>query len=291
MLSSIDSLRCFCAAASTLNFGTAAAKVALSPTAFSERIKRLEEDLGKKLFERSTRHVRLSAHGVRLLPRALQLIRDAERLSHDDESAAPFTLTLGTRFELGMSWILPQLAALKRAKPERKLHLAFGDAPDLLSKVKNGRLDAMIASLRLTSRGLSYGVLHEEAYVFVGAARGRPLRRVEDAQQHTLIDAAEDLPLFRYFLDAFASEQLWSFKDVECLGTIAAVRYRVLEGDGVAVLPLYFVRDDLRAKRLVRLFPRITLPTDHFRLVWRSNHPLQTELSALASELRQAPLR
>jgi DNA-binding transcriptional LysR family regulator len=76
------------------------------------------------------------------------------------------------------------------------------------------------------------------------------------------------------------------------MGGIASVRHRILGGDGrVAVLPTFFVKDDVAKRRLARLMPRVTLATDSLRLVWRSTHPRQSELLALAHDLRDVPLR
>jgi DNA-binding transcriptional LysR family regulator len=67
---------------------------------------------------------------------------------------------------------------------------------------------------------------------------------------------------------------------------------RLLDAPGkVAVLPLYFVREDLKARRLVRLLPKKRLRSDAFRLIWRTNHPHASDLLALAEELRAQPLR
>ena len=76
------------------------------------------------------------------------------------------------------------------------------------------------------------------------------------------------------------------------MGGIGNIRRRVLDGGGrVAVLPRYFVGPDVAAGRLVRLLPRVRLRSDSFRLVWRAGHPREAELVALASDLRQHPLR
>jgi DNA-binding transcriptional LysR family regulator len=99
-----------------------------------------------------------------------------------------------------------------------------------------------------------------------------------------------DLPLFRYFQDARPAGETWAFAGNEFVGTIAAVRYRVLEGAGVAVLPRYFVGGDLHRKRLKEPLPRTTLLHDHFRLIWRAGHQRDTEIRALAAELRALPL-
>ncbi len=112
-----------------------------------------------------------------------------------------------------------------------------------------------------------------------------------DARHHVLLDVHEDLPLFRYFLDARSGKEVWQFRQLSYLATIAAVRARVLEGAGVCVLPLYFVKDDLAAGRLVRLMPKTKLPSDWFRLVWRSGHQREAELQQLAAELSELPLR
>src|SRR3954469_3932106 len=76
-----DSLRCFDAAATTLNFRAAADRIHLSPAAFSDRIRRLEEELGATLFVRTTRHVVVSDAGQRLLPLAREVIAGAGKLT------------------------------------------------------------------------------------------------------------------------------------------------------------------------------------------------------------------
>jgi DNA-binding transcriptional LysR family regulator len=292
----LESLRCFVHAAAQLSFRVAARACALSPAAFGDRIRRLEQELGAPLFERTTRKVTLTAAGERLLPQARRCLDEAERcrvaVSSDEKS--PYELLVGTRFELGLSWIVPALGKLEQQHPERRLHLYFGDTPDLVPRVLRGELSGMITSARITNPGLSFARLHEEEYVLVGSAslqKLRPFAAPGDAAAHTLLDLHSDLPLFRYFLDARSAREVWQFGAVQHLGAIAAVRARVLEGAGVAVLPLYFVRQDLERKRLVRLIAKTKLPSDWFRLVWRSGHAREAELRQIASELCELPLR
>jgi DNA-binding transcriptional LysR family regulator len=289
----LESLRCFDAAATTLNFRVAARRVHLSPAAFSDRVQRLEEQLGTPLFERTTRLVALSESGRRLLPMARRLLDDAERLrvaARGPAVASPYELFVGTRYELGLSWLCPSLAALSRRRPERVIHLYNADTPDLIARLERGDLDAIVASMRLTSPKLTYSALHPEEYSLV--ARRPGLRKPDDARGLTLVDVSRDLPLFRYFLDALPDAEPWPFERVEYMGGIGNIRRRLLDTeDRVAVLPTYFIRDDLAAKRLCRLVPRVRLRTDAFRLVWRANHPRQEELLGLAEELRRIPLR
>jgi LysR family glycine cleavage system transcriptional activator len=295
MLPDLESLRCFEAAATHLSFRVGAKAVGLSPAAFGDRIKRLEQQLTAELFARTTRRVELTPAGHHLLPQARLVLAEAarcERIVHE-RGAVPYELTLGTRFELGLSWLTPALEPLRAAHPERTLHLVFGDSDDLLSRARDGLLDAAVTSARLTAGGLAYEALHDEDYAFVGSAKliaRRPLARPADAAGHVLLDVTADLPLFRYFLDAGSRREPWSFARVEYLGTIGAIRLRALQGAGVAVLPRYFVDADLRARRLVRLMPKLPLQRDAFRLVWRAGHPRSESLRELAADLRKLPL-
>ncbi|MDB4954916.1 MAG: transcriptional regulator, LysR family [Myxococcales bacterium] len=297
MVPDLESLRCFDAAATHLNFRVAAGAVALSPAAFGDRIKRLEQQLDVSLFARTTRRVTLTAAGQRLVTQARRALEEAERchqVVHERPDAVPFELTVGTRFELGLSWLTPSLKQLRASRAERTLHLVFGDSPDLLARVRNGLLDCAVTSVRLATSGIAYEVLHPERYVFVGAAsllRKHPLTKAAHAAHHVLVDASPELPLFRYLLDATGRRDTWGFRNAEYLGTIGAIRLRILQGSGVAVLPEYFVERDLKSRRLKRLLPRVVLQEDAFRLVWRAGHPREPELRALAKDLLRIPLR
>lgn len=296
MLPDLESLRCFHAAAQHLNFREAARTVGLSPAAFGDRIKRLEELLDVRLFDRTTRKVVLTAAGERLWPHARQCLEQAGRcaeIARGEHGTSPFSLTIGTRFELGMSWVTPALGALEQARPERRIHLHFGDTPALLNALRRTDVDCVITSARVTGSGLVYARLHEERYVFVGAPEAvdqAPMKGPADAKNHRLLELNADLPLFRYFLDARPGDEIWSFDHTQYLGTIGPVRERALEGAGLAVLPHYFVHDDLEAGRLVELMPKVKMPVDWFRLIWHESHPRASDLHDLAGELGERPL-
>lgn len=286
----LESLRCFVAVADALHFRAAAERVALSPAALSDRVRRLEEDLGAPLFERTTRRVHLTDAGRRLLPHARGLLDEAARcaaVALGDLRPLPFTLTVGTRYELGLSWLCPALADLEAARPERTLHLYMGDTIALLDRLERGVIDACVLSARITRANVESVPLHEEAYVFVGPAPIAP----EAFGEHMLIDSTPDLPLFRYLLDALPDGAPWRFRGHRYVGGIAAIRQQVLLGRGVAVLPRYFIADDLAAGRVALLLPDIPIKPDWFRLLWRGGHPREAELVALAEVLRAMPLR
>src|SRR5215831_5809259 len=97
---SLDSLRCFLEAARTLNFRLGARAVALTPTAFGQRIKQLEEQVGAPLFARTTRSVTLTETGLALVPaaeRCLAAADDCELIGRGKTEHPPMDLVLGTR--------------------------------------------------------------------------------------------------------------------------------------------------------------------------------------------------
>jgi DNA-binding transcriptional LysR family regulator len=294
MLPSLDNLRCFVAAARLLRFRAAAKSVALTPTAFGQRIKQLEDAVGASLFERTTRTVALTTAGLRLLPaaeRALSAAAECARAVRGDGALPEAEITLGTRHELGLSWIVPQLDRLARRHPTLRTHLYFGSGPDLVLRVRTLEIDCAVTSSRFADPLLAEILLHREDYVFVGAprlVRATPLRTAAQAARHTLLDVSAELPLYRYLRDAGAELR---FARVVRLGTIAAIRARALAGAGVAVLPRYFVDADLARERLVALLPKVTPAHDFFRLIFRADDARRPVYEGLAAALSGEPLR
>ncbi len=296
MLSS-DSLQCFLEAARLLNFRAAARAVALTPAALGQRIQQLEGQLGTRLFARTTRRVMLTEAGRNLVPyaeRALSAAYDCERAGRGDLAPPPIEITLGTRHELGMSWIVPMRAVLQTKQPGLTLHLYFGSSADLLGRVRAGEIECAVGSMRITDPKLDALRLHREDYVFVGAPellRSAPLSRASDALHHTLIDTHVELPLFSYFRAAPKGGERLRFGRVVRMGTIAAVRELVLTGEGVAVLPKYLVDGDLARQQLRRIFTGVPLAPDYFRLIFRGDDPRRSLYEALARNMATVPLQ
>jgi LysR family glycine cleavage system transcriptional activator len=290
-----ESLECFVAAARLLNFRAAAHAVALTPTALGQRIRQLEDQTGAKLFERTTRKVQLTRAGLDLLPYARQALLASEtcvRAARGEVGPAPLDLVLGTRQELGLSWILPMLPRLRAVQSSLTLHLYFGSGSDLLIRVRTPEVDCAVGSMRVSDPALDFIPLHREDYAFVAQPallRRLPLRRPADAARHTLIDTNPELPLFNYWREALGGQRI-QFRRMLRIGTIAAIHALVRRGEGVAVLPAYLVARDLRSGKLARLFPRVPFPSDHFRLIFKGDDPRRGVFEALAKAMLRVPL-
>lgn len=300
MLPNLESLRCFVTAAKTLNFRRAARAMALTPAALGQRIKALEEQLGAPLFQRTTRSVTLTEAGSALLPHAESTLLAAAacaQVGARTHATRSIELVIGTRHELGMSWVMPALRDFERLEPTLATHLYFGSGEDLLARVRGGELDVAIVSTRFDDPRLISLPLHEERYTFVASKRllaRRPFSTAKHAEQHLLLDIASGLPLFRYLAEGAQRRRAstpFAFAGYRYLGTIEAIRTRVLEGAGVAVLPEYYVTPALERGSLVQLLPRLVADTDVFRLVFRRDDVRREVFERLTKFLRNQPLR
>lgn len=291
-LPSLESLRCFVAIAHRSSFRRAAEHVGVTPTALSQRIRQLEDQLGERMFDRTSRSVQLTAAGRRLLPHAETLLAQAVRVGPiargESGDEGPTTIRLGTRFELGISWIVPIVADLRKRRPKWTLELYFGSGADLLARLRAQKLDAIVTSAPIADARWLAEVLHPEAYVLVASETvAAEIETPEDLAKHVLIDISADLPLARYMLSASAS---MTFAEVWPCGSSAAVEAMVQAGLGVAVLPRHTVQDKLGGP-LAELLPDLPFLGDTFRLLFEADSPLESQLRALADELRAVPLR
>ncbi len=93
-------LRAFVAVAHELNFRRASEHLYLAQPAVSQQVRALESEIGIELFDRTTRHVRLTAAGVSLLPTARQILEQADQFLHE---ANELGQSEDTRFVIGCS--------------------------------------------------------------------------------------------------------------------------------------------------------------------------------------------
>jgi LysR family hydrogen peroxide-inducible transcriptional activator len=150
-------LEYFEALAETLHFGRAAALSGVTQPALSAQISELEERLGRKLFERGPKRVRLSEDGAALRPRIERLLNDARALEQPPSPSGP----MRGRFRLGViptvaPYLLPRLlTALRASHPDLALELRETVTATLVDELVSGRLDAVVAALPLDHPALA----------------------------------------------------------------------------------------------------------------------------------------
>lgn len=235
-------------------FSAAARELAMTPSAVSKLVARLESRLGVQLVHRSTRKLQLSAEGQQFYERSLGVladIDDAERSAA--ASAAPRgRVTLNTSVSFGTQVLLPLVPRLLQSLPQITLDVALTDrVVDLLDE----RADIAVRWGPLPPSDLVARRLGETGQVIVGAPlylaqRGTP-RKPADLDAHEKLDftyrrRVPDWPLLVKGRPV----------DVPVRGRVRAtdgeaLRHLVLAGAGLARLSRYHVQSDLDAGRLV----------------------------------------
>ncbi len=162
-------LQYFKALAQTRNFGRAAEEVNVSQPALSMQIKELEASLGLRLVERMPRGIRLTREGRALLERAERVLSEAMELE-----ASARRENLGAALNIGMiPTVAPYLlagtlSALRAADITRDLRLREAQTADLLARLRDGRLDAVVLADPPLSPDLCAVPLFEDCFVLAG---------------------------------------------------------------------------------------------------------------------------
>lgn len=127
------------------NFGKAAYKCCVSQPTLSAQIKKLEEELGAPLFERSTRSLELSDLGKEIYPLAISILRQSleiQDIASAQKDPMSGTLNLGAFHTLG-PWFFPRIAATAKATlPSMELYFHEFKTQELISKLHQRELDA-----------------------------------------------------------------------------------------------------------------------------------------------------
>jgi LysR family cyn operon transcriptional activator len=154
-------LQCFVGVAEDLSFSRAADRLEISQPALSRQIKRLEGELGARLFDRVARRVALTVAGEDLLARARALLQDAESLrtrARDVSGGSSGVLRVGATPQTLESLVSQLLTRYRRVCPKVEVQLVEAGAASLLEQIDHGLVNVAIAGLPrgtlLRGRGL-----------------------------------------------------------------------------------------------------------------------------------------
>lgn len=173
----IRQLRCFIAVSQDLHFGKAARKIGILPASLGREIRLLEESLGVRLLERTTRNVMLTDDGVRLVDDAQALLKQVSEIE-DRYRGRPQPERTEIRIgaiDSAAAGLVPQLLhALKASHPNLSIRLLEDKTVRLLPKVNSGRLDlALVRPSELIDRRFKILPLFNETVVVAVSERHR----------------------------------------------------------------------------------------------------------------------
>ncbi|MFD3729305.1 LysR family transcriptional regulator [Streptomyces sp. NPDC058671] len=151
----LQQMRYVIAVAETNSFTRAAQRCLVVQSALSHQIARLEKELGARLFERTSRRVRLTPAGAAFLPSAHQCLDAAER------AAAEVAASVGeVRGRLAVG-LIPTVAAVDipavlkdfhQRHPKARISLSVGASDELVERVRQGEIEVAFLGIPVTTR-------------------------------------------------------------------------------------------------------------------------------------------
>ncbi len=283
----LDDVQIFVRTADAGSFSEAARQLNIAPGQASACVQRLEKALETRLFTRSTRSMQLSEAGERYLPHA-RLMMDAQERGElalaDGRSALTGTLRLSAPSDFGRNLLLPWLDDFQHQHPGLSLQLKISDrAADLIRQpldavVRYGTLpDSSLLAMTLAGDNRR-ALCAAPAYIEQHGAPTKP----EDLRQHNCL---------RYVWSEQVHER-WRFtlpggeRTVAIMGNrmsddADAVRRWAIAGEGLVYKSRLDLIDDLKAGRLVELFPAAHCEPAPLSLICADRSRLTPAINAL----------
>ncbi|MFA6228796.1 MAG: LysR substrate-binding domain-containing protein [Rhodanobacter sp.] len=279
------------------HFGRAAEACFVSQPTLSTQIKKLEDELGVPLVERTPRKVLLTEIGRDIAIRArdvlsgVEQIRAVARRTLDPESG---TVRLGIFPTLG-PYLLPHALPLVRAAfPKLELLLVEEKSENLLRLLREGRLDAGILALPLHEESLHSEFLFEEPFLLAVS------------EEHPLAHKQGQLKL-----SDLSNQNLLLLEDGHCLRdqalevchmagagerggfratSLETLRQMVAANVGITLLPVTAVKPPVAPVEHLHLIEfKGHPPSRRVAMVWRKSSAMHAFLRRLAEVFRQLP--
>lgn len=283
----LNGIAAFVQAAQTCSFVAAGRKLGVSASAVGKSVARLEEKLGVRLLNRSTRRISLSNEGALFYERCLRILADIDdaqaELSHLAE--APRGKLKVSLPVIGYRIILPLLAEFTRQYPEIELDLDFNDR--LVDVVAEG-IDVAVRSGTLTDSRLMARELGPFGFAIVGspayfARHGVPATpQALETQDHACV---------RYKFPTTGKLQEWALERGEptssaelrlrtalTCNNIEALIGAASQGVGLAYLPDFIVQDAVARGELQAVLRPWLRTASKFWVLWPSSRHLSPKL-------------
>lgn len=297
----LDDLAVFLRVVDCGGFSTAARALDLAPATVSKQIARLEQALGARLFERSTRRLRITDEGRAVAERArpaLALLEDAADAARQGTQTLTGVLRVTAPVAVGVRYLAPTIAAFRERHPGVGFDLQLSDHvvdlydSDIDLAVRAGRL----ADSRLVGRKLA-----DSRRILVAAPaylqrRGTPSHPRELHQHQCLLFAYPGLRHSRWTLRQAGRHGRTEVVDIA--GDLRsdngdAVRAWSIAGMGITLRETWDIHAELNDGRLVRVLPawEASPSTISIVRVRRDQLPrrVSTFMSFLLDQWRKAP--
>jgi LysR family hydrogen peroxide-inducible transcriptional activator len=293
----LTELRYIVAVARERHFGRAAEKCFVSQPTLSVAVKKLEEELGVALFERSNTEVMVTPLGARVIEQAQRVLEETAAIREiatagKDQLATP--LRVGAIYTVG-PYLFPQLIpAVHKRAPKMPLLLRENYTVKLGEMLKAGEVDVVILSLPYSESGVTTLALYDEPFRVVLPADHAWHAKKSIAADQLCNETLLLLGAGNCFRDqvmqtcARAGRAKSSHLQQALEGSsLETIRQMVASGVGVTVLPSTAADAPAAASRLIVTRPfSAPAPSRRIALAWRASFPRPGAVEAV----RQAAL-
>lgn len=285
-------LRYFEALARHCHFGRAADTCGISQPALSMQIRELEDSLGKSLFERGARQVRLTNFGEEFVLRVREILRSVDELG--DLARASNDLLMG-RLRIGViptiaPYLLPTLIGnLTRMYAGIDIHVRESLTARLIQELIEGRLDTAIVALPVSEPSLTEIALFSETFVLVrpGEDDGKPVPSPEMLRDMRLL-LLEEGHCFRDQALSFCNMQSARPREMLDASSLTTLVQMVSAGIGVTLIPEMAVAVETRFGTVSVAHFDTPQPTRTIGMIWRKTSPLAKQLLQISQVVRLA---
>ena len=288
----LSELRFVVAVAKERNFRRAAEKCFVSQPALSLAIKKLEEDLGVLIFERSSTAVSATPIGEQIIKQAIRAI---EEVAHIREIAKQGTNQLDGAFRLGLiysvgPYLLPEIIPILRVTaPDMPLDIEENLTTQLESQLKSGVIDAAIVALPFEAAGIKTMPLYDEKYV-VMVPIDHPWANRTSIKAKDLTD--ENVLLLNSG-HCYSHQVLQACPDLSRKGqvlqgnSLETIRNMVSSNLGITVLPCS-AATERHVNPLVKVIPfAAPVPVRRIALAWRKSYARVLAVNCLADAIKE----
>jgi DNA-binding transcriptional LysR family regulator len=260
-------IRCFLTVARTGSFSRAARELYRTQPAVSLQVRKLEEELGRPLFDRTRRSPVLTQAGQAFLAGSRDLLERLDALpglvaSTEVEPAGP--LAVASNLSLITHYLPPAIRAFHNKYPRVKLRMLNRTARGIARAVEEGEADLGIGFLLGDDPDLAGEVLHRSPFVLVSprdAARaGKRRLPLEEILAGPFVHFEEGVDLRRHLERSLPGRR--NLEPVIELPSIESILLFVAYGFGSSVLPAFAVADRWRKRLVVRDLGRTLAPLE-----------------------------
>ncbi len=289
----LSQLKVFLTVATERSFSRAAATLNRTQPAVSQAVKRLEEELGEKLFDRSSKGGLLTEVGTILLDYARQLIRlkeEAEGAVRELQDLRRGRVVIGAN-EAAVHVLLSVIGRFRRQHPQAQIEVKRTSARKIAGEVINRSLDFGVLTFLPRDRGLHSVSLGEDDLVVLtrpdhSFAKKQQITMEEFGQQ-TIIAHNDPSPARERVLRLY--EQRHAAINIQIgLPSLDGIKRAIELGLGVALLPRRCALAEIGSGQLVAIkVMKLRLPRE-VRLIYRSSgemsHAAEAFLQAAKAE-------